>query len=90
MFEVSLQAMTIWLALINILLTTLGGFLIYLFKRTQENSAGLMAYKLDVAKNYAHKDEINNLFDRIEALGVRVEKRLDRFEDKFFTHNRKE
>ena len=89
MFEISLQAMGLWLALVNILLTTLGGFLIYLFRRTQENSAQLMTYKLEVSRNYAHKDEIENLSARIDALGERMEKRLDRFEDKFFT-NRKE
>lgn len=90
MFEISLQAVGLWLALVNVLLTTLGGFLMYLFRRTQQNSTALMEYKLEVASDYAKKDEIGNLASRIELLGERVEKRLDRFEDKFFTNNRKE
>lgn len=86
---ISPQTVTIWLGLLNLLVLTLGGFLVYLFRSTQKNATDLMDYKLEVAKNYAHKDEIENLSARIDALGDRMESRMDRFEDKFFS-NRKE
>lgn len=76
---------TVWLGIMNLLLATLGAYLVYLFKRVQHNTQSLSDYKLEVAKEYAHKNDIETVSQRIDKIGQRIEARFDALQDKLFT-----
>lgn len=64
--EWSQAAITIVMLVLSTTVSGLLGFLIYLFRRTAFNERELMQHKLEAAEKYAHKNEINELANRVE------------------------
>ncbi len=79
-----LTIVAIVLGLTQIFLLTLGGFLVYLFRRTQENSKDLGEFKQEVYRDYVHEDDLKDLDNKIDALFQQVFTRLDNLNNKLF------
>ena len=77
MMEISPQVTALIIYVLGLLQTLLMGAFTYLHSRIVRNERELMEHKLESSEKFAHKADIDNLGNRLEA-------KLDQLADKFY------